>query len=136
MQLGRRLDWREQLIAEVERHPIGYVEIIDPACEECRYWGNAPAGLRAINIWIGEEADLGKRYGTKMLQLALARCFADLMVLAVLLDPLAENARAHRFHARLGFRFVERCRFGRDDCFVYSLDRANFAKLSADALRQ
>ena len=58
-----------------------------------------------------------------MMRLALARCFADRAVTAVLVDPLARNTRAHRFYERLGFRQVERRRFGADDCFVYRLER-------------
>jgi aminoglycoside 6'-N-acetyltransferase len=122
-ELGRAADWREQLIAEADGRPIGFVEIIDPAREDDHYWGDVPPNLRAIDIWIGEEAELGKGYGTTMMQLALARCFADPSVRAVLVDPLATNTRAHRFYERLGFRFVERRRFGNDDCFVYRLDR-------------
>jgi aminoglycoside 6'-N-acetyltransferase len=45
----------------------------------------------------GEDADLGRGYGTQMRRLALDRCFADHAVKAVLLEPLASNARAHRF---------------------------------------
>jgi aminoglycoside 6'-N-acetyltransferase len=119
-------DWREQLIAELDGRPIGYLEIIDPAREDTHYWGNVSANLRAIDIWIGEETDLGKGYGTRMMQLALARCFADQAVSAVLVDPLADNTRAHRFYERLGFRLVERRCFGQDDCFVYRLDRADY----------
>lgn len=99
------------------------MQIIDPAREDSRYWGDVPAGLRAVDLWIGSEADLGKGFGTQMMRLALARCFADPQVSAVLIDPLASNTRAHRFYERLGFRFVERRRFGRDDCFVYRLER-------------
>ncbi len=40
--------------------------------------------------------------------------------------PLAANVRAHRFYERLGFRFVERRRFGQDECLVYRLDRADY----------
>jgi aminoglycoside 6'-N-acetyltransferase len=43
----------------------------------------------------------------------------------VLIDPLAGNVGAHRFYERLGFRFVERRRFGTDDGFVYRLDRTS-----------
>jgi aminoglycoside 6'-N-acetyltransferase len=88
-ELGRRPEWREQLIAEIEGRPIGFVQIIDPAREESRYWGEVPEGLRAIDIWIGEERDLGRGYGTEMMAQALARCFADPTVEAVLIDPLA-----------------------------------------------
>ncbi|MEB3357364.1 MAG: GNAT family N-acetyltransferase [Synechococcales bacterium] len=125
-ELGHNPDWREQLIAEVEGRPVGFIEIIDPAREDSHYWGKIPANLRAIDIWIGEERDLGQGYGTKMMQLALARCFADPAVTAVLVDPLASNTRAHQFYERLGFRFLESRRFGLDDCYVYRLERANW----------
>jgi aminoglycoside 6'-N-acetyltransferase len=105
-------DWREQLIAELDGRLIGFVQIIDPVREESHYWGDVQPDLRAIDIWIGEASDLGKCYGTRMMRLALARCFADPTVSAILVDPLASNTRAHRFHERLGFRFVERHRFG------------------------
>jgi aminoglycoside 6'-N-acetyltransferase len=124
-ELARQPDWREQLIAEVDDRPVGFVQIIDPAREDSRYWGDVPANLRAVDIWIGEEADLGKGYGTAMMRLALERCFAAPGVVAVLVDPLAANSRAHRFFERLGFRFVERRRFGADDCCVYRLGRRN-----------
>lgn len=120
-------DWREQLIAEVDGRPIGFIQIIDPAREESRYWGGAAEGVRAIDIWIGEESELG-RYGTQMMHLALASCFADPAVTAVLIDPLASNTRAHRLYERLGFRYVEHRRFGADECLVYRLDRADYTK--------
>ena len=122
-ELTKIFDWREQLIAEVDSRPIGYVEVIDPAREDGHYWGDVPADLRAIDIWIGDADGLGKGYGTEMMELALARCFAEPTVTAVLVDPLDSNTRAHRFYERLGFRFVERRRFGDDECFVYRLDR-------------
>ncbi|MFO7550717.1 MAG: GNAT family N-acetyltransferase [Haliea sp.] len=124
MDLERSPDWREQLIAEVDGRPVGFIQIIDPAQEETHYWGDVPLGLRAIDIWIGEEANLGKGHGTKMMRLALARCFQNPVISAVLIDPLASNTRAHRFYERLGFHFVERRRFGDDECFVYRLRRS------------
>jgi len=126
VELDHTPDWREQLIAEIDGRAIGFVQIIDPAREESHYWGNVPADLRAIDIWIGEEADLGKGYGTQMMQLALARCFAEPAVTAVLIDPLASNTRAHRFYERLGFQFVDRRQFGKDNCCVYRLKRADW----------
>lgn len=123
VELDRRPDWREQLIAEIGGRPIGFGQIIDPAREESRYWSEVPQRLRAIDIWIGEEADLGRGYGTEMMARALALCFSDPAVEAVRIDPLAGNTRANRFYERFGFRFVERRRFGQDDCFVYRLER-------------
>ena len=118
--------WREQLIAELAERPIGVVQIIDPEKEETHYWGEVPANLRAIDIWIGEASDLGKGYGTTMMELACARCFADPAVSAIIIDPLATNVRAIRFYERFGFRFVEDRRFGESDCKVYRLTREDW----------
>lgn len=134
VELARHPDWREQLIGEIDGRAVGFVQVIDPACEESHYWGDVPPDQRAIDIWIGEEADLGKGYGTAMMRLALARCFAGAGVSAVLVDPLSVSGRAHRFYERLGFRFVERRQFGEDDCHVYRLDRADFTPTPETAL--
>jgi aminoglycoside 6'-N-acetyltransferase len=123
VELARTPPWREQLIGEVDGRPVGFIQIIDPAAEETHYWGDVPANLRAIDIWIGDANDLSRGYGTAMMRLAIARCFAVPEVTAVLIDPLAGNAAAHRFYERLGFRFVERRWFGDDDCHVYRLER-------------
>jgi aminoglycoside 6'-N-acetyltransferase len=119
-------DWREQLLAEVDGRPIGFVQIIDPALEDSHYWGDCGPGLRAIDIWIGEADALGCGFGTRMMEDALQRCFASPKVNAVIIDPLASNVDAQRFYARLGFVFVEARRFGLDDCHVMRLDRADW----------
>src|SRR5688572_16727597 len=69
MELQRYPVWREQLIAELNGRPIGFMQVIDPKTEETHYWGDVPANLRAIDIWIGEANDLGKGYGTEMMRL-------------------------------------------------------------------
>jgi aminoglycoside 6'-N-acetyltransferase len=122
-EVGRDLEWRELLVAQLDGRPIGFVQVIDPAREESHYWGDVPEGLRAIDIWIGDKADLGKGHGTRMMRLAIERCFADPAVTAIVIDPLASNTRSHRFYERLGFRFVENRSFGGDRCAIYRLDR-------------
>ena len=125
-ELGREVFWREQLIAEVDGKAIGFIQIIDPHFEETNYWGSVSQNLRAIDIWIGEKDYLGKGYGTHIMHLVISRCFADVTVSSILIDPLANNTRAHKFYEQLGFQFVERRHFGEDDCFVYELSRKNY----------
>ncbi len=115
--------WWELLIAEDAGRPIGVLRIVDPAEEETHYWGDIEPNLRAIDIWIGEEADLGRGFGTEMMRLVLERCFANPAVTAVLIDPLARNVRARRFYERVGFREVGPRTFGDDDCVVCRIDR-------------
>jgi aminoglycoside 6'-N-acetyltransferase len=122
-ELARSPDWRELLIAELDGRPIGFIQIIDPAREETHYWSCTKPGRRAIDIWIGDERDLGRGYGTEMMKLAIERCFADPTVTAVLVDPRDDNARAHRFYERLGFEYVAQRDFQGDRCVVYRLPR-------------
>ena len=122
-ELDHHPDWREQLMAEVDGRPVGFIQVIDPAREDSHYWGDCAANLRAIDIWIGEASDLGRGFGTQMMKLAIERCFANPSVMAILIDPLESNTRARKFYERLGFRFIEPRRFGDDDCSIYRLDR-------------
>jgi aminoglycoside 6'-N-acetyltransferase len=122
-ELGRSVPWREQLIIAVGDRAIGFVQIIDPLEEETHYWGDVEPHLRAIDIWIGEADALGRGYGSAAMQSAIARCFDDPRVTAILIDPLESNVRARRFYARHGFEEVGPRRFGGDDCMVMRLTR-------------
>jgi len=58
---------------------------------------------------------------------AIEKCFSVSDVVAILIDPLANNERSHRFYKRLGFVFVERRQFDESsDCFVFRLDRKDW----------
>jgi aminoglycoside 6'-N-acetyltransferase len=125
-ELARRSPYDEWVIAETAGRAIGIMQICDAAQEESHYWGEIERGYKAVDIWIGEEDDLSRGYGTAMMQLALRRCFADPDVKAVVIDPLANNTAAHRFYQRLGFRAIGRRMFDADDCLVFQLDRAQW----------
>lgn len=127
-ELPLQVSWREQLVAELDGKPIGFVQIIDPYEEETHYWGEVEQNLRAIDIWIGEADNLNKGYGTQMMKLAIERCFAPPEVTKILIDPLASNIKAHRFYQRLGFNFVEERSFDGTSCFVYELLRPGSLK--------
>lgn len=113
----------EGFIAEHDGRPIGFLQITDLATEETRYWGPPAPGIQALDIWIGEEADLNKGYGTQMMRLAIERCFADPAIHTILIDPLVSNTDAHRFYERLGFKRIEQRFFDTDECYVYRLTR-------------
>jgi aminoglycoside 6'-N-acetyltransferase len=123
LELARTVPWREQLMIEVDGRPVGVIQIIDPRNEETHYWGDVPAGLRAIDVWLGSPDDLGRGYGTAGMRLAVDRCFADPEVTAILIDPLERNTRARAFYRRLGFRDAGLRTFGSDVCMVMRLDR-------------
>ena len=122
-ELGRPTAGHETLIFEIDGRPLGMVHIVDPARDPEQYWGAVADNPRALDIFIGEAADLGRGYGAEMMRQALARCFADPAVSGVLIDPLAVNRRAIRFYRRLGFEYVETRRFDDDLCDVHCLSR-------------
>lgn len=123
VELNRNPKWREQLIAELNGEPIGFIQIIDPYLEDTHYWGNVEQNKRAIDIWIGEESNLNKGYGTIMMKLAIERCFGNSMIEGILIDPLKTNIKAHRFYERLGFEFIEEREFDETACYIYELKR-------------
>jgi aminoglycoside 6'-N-acetyltransferase len=136
-------DWRKELpkqspvdfylIAELDGRPFGAMQIIDPHLEPTHYWGEIEANLRAIDIWIGEPDCRGMGLGEKMMQAALAGCFADRAVTAVIIDPLNSNTRAHAFYQRLGFKPQGRQVFNdEDDCLVHKLTRQDWRETTGD----
>ncbi len=124
-ELTRTPEWREQWIAEIGKEPIGIIQIIDPNQEETHYWGEITGNKKAIDIWIGEEENLNKGYGTIMMKHAIDRCFKIPDVDGILIDPLKSNTKAHRFYEKLGFKFLEERKFDDSICFVYELKRSN-----------
>ena len=128
-ELAQEPFWRSQWIAELEGHPIGMVQIIDPHFEETHYWGEIGLGYRAIDIWIGEEKHIGKGYGTQMMVYALGYCFQSPDVHTVLIDPLETNTKAIRFYKRLGFEWLENRVFDGDACQVLKITRDRFFSL-------
>jgi aminoglycoside 6'-N-acetyltransferase len=123
VELSRDPAWREQLVAEDDGEPIGFIQIIDPYHEEAHYWGAVDEHKRAIDVWIGEEKHLNKGYGTTIMELAIQRCFSDPAIKGILIDPLKTNTKAHRFYERLGFEFIEERSFDGAACYVYELRR-------------
>ena len=114
-------------VAELDGRPIGAMQIIDPHLEPTHYWGDIAPNLRAVDIWIGGTDDLGHGHGEEMMRQALALCFADEAVTAVIIDPLASNTRAHKFYQRIGFKPLRRQLFnGEDDCLVHELTRTDW----------
>jgi len=130
-------DWEDELsqqsdlcrfyIAVVDGLKIGALQIIDPAKEPFHYWGPVASDLRAIDIWIGEEAYLGRGYGTKMMTWAIERCFHSVQVQKIIIDPLSNNLRAHKFYKCLGFEYAGTRRFDAEsDCVLFALTRARW----------
>ena len=127
-ELKRCPKWREQLIAELNDEPIGFIQIIDPDKEETHYWGDIGPFKKAMDIWIGEEYNLNKGYGTIIMKLAIQRCLSNPAIDGILIDPLKSNRKAHRFYERLGFEFVEERVFDAIPCYIFELTRPGYFK--------
>jgi aminoglycoside 6'-N-acetyltransferase len=118
----------ENLIAELDGRPIGFIQITDLATDASHYWGPPQSGFKAIDIWIGEPDARGQGHGRAIMTQAIARCFADPAVHTILIDPIAANQDAIGFYRRMGFSFLELRRFGADDCAVHQLTRVDWRR--------
>jgi len=123
IEIQRNVDWQKIFIAELDKRPIGVVQIIDPHLEITQYWGKIEPNKRAIDIWIGDYDDIGKGYGTEMMKQAFQICFSNQQVDEILIDPLSSNKKAIRFYKKLGFEVVEERLFEDSLCLVMSLKR-------------
>lgn len=124
-ELAAQSELSRYYVAELDGRPIGAMQICDPQLEPTHYWGEIAPNLRAVDIWIGAATDRGRGHGREMMRLAHELCFADPRVTAIVIDPLASNARALRFYQRLGYRPLGRRFFGDDDCLVHELTRTD-----------
>jgi aminoglycoside 6'-N-acetyltransferase len=122
-------EWRLQIISEVNGQPLGFIQIIDPFYEPTRYWGMTGRRLRAIDIWIGMPENIGRGFGTSMMQWAIARCFSNPDVTDILIDPLYDNKKAQRFYRRLGFLSLGKRRFDDSEAMVMILSRKRWEKV-------
>jgi len=125
-ELAAQDEHNRYLIAELDGRPIGAMQMIDPQQESSHYWGEVRENLRALDIWIGEPDCLCKGYGETMMRLAFQLCFAEPAIVAIVIDPLASNVRAHKFYRRLGFKPTGLRKFGDDECFVHELTREDW----------
>ncbi len=91
-------------IDPIQRPPAPGIVTLRPA---------TPADLPSLRQW-----DLDPTVRS-----AIERCFADPSVHTILLDPLADNTRIHRFYGRLGFECVAKRYFNCHQCCVYRLQR-------------
>jgi aminoglycoside 6'-N-acetyltransferase len=53
-------------------------------------------------------------------------CCGDPAVKAALVDPMADNVKAHRFYQKLGFQPQGERMFGPDKCLVHRLTREDY----------
>jgi len=136
---GEDNDWAENIdlyerdvweywIAEVDGRPICCMQLCDPHLEPTHYWGEIEPNLRALDIWIGEPDARGRGHGEMIIRFGIAAAFEGSSVTAIIIDPLASNARAHTFYQRLGFVPVERRMFGEDDPLIHKLTREDWSK--------
>lgn len=112
--------WVERLVAEDDGRPLGFVQLLDTAADPSGYWGDdAALGVWAVDIWVGDAADRGRGYGSRMMRLALDRCVTVHGATTVLVDPLASNVDAHRFYRACGFEPMGERILDGDRCLVH-----------------
>jgi aminoglycoside 6'-N-acetyltransferase len=121
----------ENLMAELDRRPIGFIQIIDLGRDAARSWGPSQPGFMAIDIWIGDADMRGHGHGRAMMALAINQCSSDSAIHTILIDPVVAKTDAIAFCAEMGFSPRETRRFGDDECLIMRIEHS--AKEAATA---
>lgn len=124
-ELNRDVSWRELLIVEEHRRPVGFLQLTDAREEESHYWGDIEPATWALDIWIGSPDDRGRGLGAKAMRTALDRLFDRHDAQMVVIDPAVHNVRAIAFYEQLGFERVGVREFGDDECLVMRLSQSS-----------
>ena len=94
-------------LAMLDGRAIGYAQSYVALGSGGGWWDDiTDPGVRGIDQFLCEEADLGKGLGTRMVKALVARLFADPAVTLIQTDPDPANARAIRCYEKAGFRAV------------------------------
>lgn len=104
----------EAYIVYVDDEPIGYVQVYnahDFPREDNVSLAELPGSLGGLDIFIGEEAFLGKRVGTPIIKQFLVE-YVDPHYDACFVDPDTDNIRAIRTYEKAGFKKIKMVRDG------------------------
>ena len=92
-------------IAMLNGRPIGYAQSYVAMGSGGGWWEEIDdPGVRGIDQFLCEAAELGKGLGTRMVKAFVAQLFADPAVTRIQTDPDPANARAIRCYEKAGFR--------------------------------
>ena len=92
-------------IALLNGEPLGFIQVYTPVGFHHEGWwlDEHDPGVRGIDQFLANSAQLGRGLGSAMVRAFVARLFADPAVTRVQTDPSPENARAIRAYEKAGF---------------------------------
>jgi AacA4 family aminoglycoside N(6')-acetyltransferase len=92
-------------IAMLEGRPIGYAQSYVALGSGDGWWEDiTDPGVRGIDQSLGDEADLGRGLGTRLVRSLVELLFEDRRVTRIQTDPDPTNRRAIRCYEKAGFR--------------------------------
>jgi RimJ/RimL family protein N-acetyltransferase len=95
-------------IAQMDGAPIGYIQSYRPVDTHDDGWwlDEHDEGVRGIDQFLANEAQLGQGIGTALVRAFVAQLFEDPIVTRIQTDPSPANGRAIRCYEKAGFRAV------------------------------
>jgi len=111
-------------IAYLAAKPIAYIQCSDLYA----YRTKCPApkgvftkeepGTYCIDLFIGDEQNLNKGYGTLIIKAFIDYIFKNFAAEAILIDPAASNTHAIHCYEKAGFSFVKKAFDSVTECYV------------------
>jgi RimJ/RimL family protein N-acetyltransferase len=92
----------------LDGEPIGYLQSYQAVAGHAEGWwlDVDDPGVHGIDLFLADEARLGRGLGTRVVRAFVAHLFADPAITLVQADPSPDNARAIRCYENAGFRRV------------------------------
>ena len=94
-------------VALADHLPIGYIQSYVAMGSGDGWWPEVrDPGVRGIDQFLADDAQLGRGLGTLMVRAFVTRLFSNPGVTLVQVDPSPDNARAIRSYEKAGFQAV------------------------------
>lgn len=119
-------------IFSIDGQPIGYIVACDlyayrTICPQPKgLFTKEPPGTFCMDLFIGDEANLDKGYGTKIVRAFIDYIFQHFKAQRILIDPAVSNTRAIHCYEKAGFKIIDKAFDGITDCFRMEIKKANF----------
>jgi RimJ/RimL family protein N-acetyltransferase len=89
-----------------DEKPVGYIQSYNASAVGDGWWGDEPLGTWGLDMYIGEENELGKGLGSKITKQFAEKLFEEEKAKRVIVDPKPTNLRAIRSYEKAGFKKV------------------------------
>lgn len=113
----------------IDGRPVGYIVACDlyayrTLCKETKgLFTQEPPGTFCMDLFIGDETDLDKGYGTEIVSAFIDYIFKHFDANRILIDPATSNKRAIHCYEKAGFNIIGQAFDGITNCYMMEIKK-------------